>query len=115
MSSETLQAIEQNIRQAKGMVEFGAALERLQANRDFRAVIQEGYLRDEAVRLVHLLADPQMQDGERQKALDTQLRSIAHLNQFFNATRQLAAMAQRSIASDEDMREELLAEELSNG
>lgn len=115
MSSQEIQAIEQNIQAAKTRLEFGAALERLQSNRDFRRVIEEGYFRDEAVRLVHLKADPNMQTEESQRSIVQQMDAIGSLSQYFVTVRQLAGMAARSIEGDEAMLEEIRAEEVRNG
>lgn len=115
MSSQEIQAIEQNIKQAKARVEFGAALDRLCTNKDFKLVILEGYLKDEAVRLVHLKASPAMQAPDMQASIAASLDAIGALNQYFLTTDQLAAQAEKSIASDESMLEELAAEELTHG
>lgn len=114
MSNETLQAIEDNIREARKIADVGDALERLRSNRDFKKVIMEGYFEKEAIRLVHLRADPNMQTPEKQAAIVTQMDAIGSLSQFFNTVLHKAAMARKAIASDEETRDEILAEELSN-
>lgn len=109
MSNDTIQQIDEQIKQSKVTLEFGAALDRLYKNRDFKAVIMDGYFRAEAIRLVHLKADPQFQTAERQAAIVGDLDAIGRLSQFFTTTHQLADLAARSIASDEAMREDILA------
>jgi hypothetical protein len=112
MSNAAIQQIEQNIKQAKLAIGFRAALDRLFSNRDFKQVILDGYFREEAIRLVHLKADPNFQTAERQAEIVGDLDAIGKLNRFFVTTHQLAAQAVKSVESDEAMLEELLAEEI---
>lgn len=111
MSSETIRAIEANIREAKKFVEQGEALERLQANRDFKKVILDGYFEQEAIRLVHLKASPAMQSAEMQKSIVAQMDAIGSLDQYFNTVFQQANLAIKAIVADEQTRDEILAEE----
>lgn len=111
MSNNTVQAIEENIRQAKLIVGTGDSLERLRQNRDFKAVILDGYFKQEAIRLVHLKADPAMQSPDMQKSIVAQMDAIGSLNQYFTAVYQQASIARKAIASDEETRDEILAEE----
>ena len=112
MSETAIQQIESNIRQAKKVVEFGDAIERLKSNRDFKKVIMEGYFQQEAIRLVHLKADSNMQGTEAQKAIVAQMDAIGTLSQYLQTQCTLASMAGRSIEADEQTREELLNEDL---
>lgn len=110
MSTETLQALDAIIREAKKFVDAGEALERLRGNKDFRKVISEGYFQAEAIRLVHLKADPNMQSPDMQKSIIAQMDAIGSLSQYFHAVRQQANMAQKAISADEQTREEILGE-----
>lgn len=110
MSNTTLEAIEANIKESRKAVELGEALERLQRNRDFRAVIGEGYFTKEAVRLVHLKADANMQSADQQKAIVSQMDAIGSLSLYFRTVTQQASLANKAIASDEATREEILEE-----
>jgi hypothetical protein len=107
--SNTIEEIDLSIKDAKKIVERGNALERLRSNKDFKLVVSDGYFEKEAVRLVHLKSDPNMQSDERQKAILSQLDAIGALNQYFNTVFQLANMAEKAIASGEEAREEILA------
>ena len=115
MSKETIQAIEENIRESRKHVELGEALERLRENRDFKRLIQDGYFKDEAVRLVHTKAQPAHQKPESQAAILLQIDAIGNLNEYFRTVMHLAALARKSIGEDEASIEELNAEELTNG
>ena len=110
MTHQTVQAIEENIRQAKVIVGTGEALERLRSNRDFKTVILDGYFKQEAIRLVHLKADPSMQSPEMQKSIIAQMDAIGSLNQYFTAVYQQATIASKAVASDEEALSEILAE-----
>ena len=112
MSNDAIQEIELSIKEAQKMVDLGAAVQRLATNRDFKKVILEGFFEDEAIRLVHLKADPNMQSSDSQKAILTQMDAIGALRQYLETLAQLAGMAQKSIEADEQTRDELLAEGL---
>jgi hypothetical protein len=110
MSNETLQQLDASIKTAKGFVESGNALERLQSNRDFKKVVVEGYFEKEAIRLVHLKADPMMQTPERQASIDAQINAIGMFSQHLVNVGQFARQAAKSIADDEQTRADVLAE-----
>ena len=114
-NTEQLQQLERNIKEAKKIQELGNSLERLQANKDFRAVIKVGFFEQEAIRLVHLKGAPHMQSAESQVSIIKQMDAIASLNQYFQTVFHTAGMAVNAIAADEETREELLAEALTNG
>ena len=115
MSMDTVQAIEANIKEARKIVEIGQSLERLQSNRDFRKVVLEGYFEQEAIRLVHLKSDPAMQSADSQKSIVTMMDAIGALHQYFQTVFHKASIAKKAIVSDEEMRDEILAEEVIHG
>jgi predicted RNA polymerase sigma factor len=110
MTQDLVQRIEDNIAKAKSIVEFDKALQRLEENRDFRKVIRDGYLRDDAVRLVHLKADPAFQTPERQAMIIQQIDAIGQLLQYFRTVAFNANLAMKAVESDEAERDELMAE-----
>lgn len=110
--SNQIQEIELNIKQAQKIVELGNALERLRNNSDFKKVISEGYFEQEAVRLVHLKSDQNMQSPDSQKSIIAQIDAIGALNQYFQTVFHRASLAGKAIEADEETREELLAEGL---
>jgi len=115
MSNATIQAIEENIKQARRLVDVGDALERLKNNRDFKKVMIEGYFEQEAVRLVHLKSDQNVQSPDMQKSINAQIDAIGAVSQYFSTILHKASVARKAIASDEEAREEILEEELNNG
>lgn len=115
MSNDTVREIEKNIRRAKEVVEFGNALGRLRGNKDFKTVILSGYFEQEAIRLVHLKGDQNMQSQESQLSIVSQMNAISALSQYFNTTFHKAMLASKTVDSDQEALEELAAEELNNG
>ena len=112
MIDNELQQIESNLKRNAVLTDLGNALARLKGNRDFKKVILEGFFEDEAIRLVHLKADPNMQSEQSQKSITTQMDAIGNLSQYLATLQFKAGMAQKAKASDEEMRDELLAEGL---
>ena len=107
---DALKEIESNIKESKKLVELGAALERLRNNPDFKEVIIQGYFEQEAIRLVHLKADKNMQTPERQASIVAQMDAIGALSEYFAVVSHRAMLASKAIESDEQTRDELLAE-----
>lgn len=114
MSKDTVQEIEANIKQAREIVELGRALERLGENRDFQRVIARGYLHDEAVRLVHLKADPSMQRPDSQASVVRDIDSIGALSAYFRLVKHNATQAEKAIEANEAELEDIASEELGN-
>lgn len=110
MSNDAIQEIELSIKEAQKIVDLGAAVQRLTSNRDFKKVVMEMYFEKEAVRLVHLKANPAMQDKERQEAIVKEMDAIGSFYQFLRTLEIQAEMARRAIDDGESLREEILAE-----
>ena len=110
MSSTELQQLERSMKQAQKLVDLGDSLERLRNNRDFKKIFTEGYFEAEAIRLVHLRADSNMQSADSRKAIDAQIDAIGTVNQYLQTISIQAQMAGRSLDADEQFRIELLAE-----
>ena len=66
-SEEQIEQVELTIKQAKEAKALMDSVLKLQKNKDFKAVINEGYFEKQASRLVLLKADPSMQDEQSQK------------------------------------------------
>lgn len=109
-NQDQTESLERNIAKSKKFLELGAALERLHSNKDFLAVVKQGYFEQEAIRLVHLRADPARQSVESQDSIIKQIDAIAGLHSYFRTVFFSAEQASRSIESDEATLEELHAE-----
>jgi len=110
-NAQLVESLDRNIKEAKKIVDLAESLTRLGANRDFRRVIEDGYFEKEAVRLVHLKADPNMQSAERQAQIVKDLDAIGSLSQFFTTIKQKASIASKAVQADEETRAELTQEE----
>lgn len=106
--------VETDIANLKRTIDRLKKLERLEENQDFKELISEGYLKDEAVRVVHLLADMGMRSaGEVQITwLEDMITGIGAFNQWLNFVRQTGHSARERLAEYEETREELLKEGL---
>lgn len=110
MISEQIEQLDISIKQSQKFVDIGDALERLYMNKDFKKLISEGYFETEAIRLVHLKADPNMQSADTQKGILQQMDAIGALKQYFHLQRYRAESAGKAITFDEQTREDILAE-----
>lgn len=108
--TDQVREIEQNIAQARAFVEMNAALERLSASRDFKTVISDGYLKSEAVRLVHLKSDPRMDSPEKQAAVVRDIDAIGGLVSYFRTVAHNASVALKAIEAGEESLAEIHAE-----
>jgi hypothetical protein len=111
MSRTEYEDIELDIKEAKKLTENGKALERLRNNRDFKRVVIDGYLTDEAVRLVHLKSDANMQDANSQSSITKQIEGIGSLVNYFNVVHHTSMLAEKAIESSEEVLEALRTEE----
>lgn len=109
-----MKEIQVSIEEAKKTIARGDALERLMKNADFIAVIEEDYLREEAIRLSHLLDDPNDQIQKAQHLIRADLGGIAALKRYFNTVINLASMADDQIVAFENHLEDLRTSEYSD-
>lgn len=114
MSQDNIEAIEKEIADGKNTVELGDAIERLRINRDFKRVVIEGYFEKEAIRLVHLLADPAMQTPVARANIVASMEAIGNFSQYLSNSIRFSDMARKLINDCEVTREEMLAEGLSD-
>lgn len=110
MSNSEIREVELNIKEAQKLVDMNKSLERLRNNKDFKKLILENYLKDEAVRLVHLKSDSNMQDEKSQTIIVNDINAIGSFTQFLNTVRFQADMAQNAIAECEQVLDELRSE-----
>jgi hypothetical protein len=109
--SQELQLLDKRIDQAKQTIELGKALDRLRSNKDFKKVFGELYFREEAIRLVTLLADPNMQTPEKQQDILGQMQAIGRVGDFLRVLEHRVMLAEGELAADEETREIILAED----
>ena len=97
----TVEELHQRREELKEFSAKAEALTRLQNNADFKLVITDGYMEDEAIRLVHLLGDARFNSDDKKAAYreDFQERmiGIARLSEYFRNIFQLSGQAQREL------------------
>ena len=101
MSNNEVTEIELNIKEAQEIVDLGKALDRLHNNRDFKKVILEGYFKNEAVRLVSIKGDPNLQSVDSQERIVKAIDAIGGLRGFFGTIDFKAEQAKQAIEEDE--------------
>lgn len=107
-----IERLEHSTHRAKQHLELGNALERLLNNRDFKAVIQQGYFEQEAIRLVHLKSDPAVDSPAKQANIIRDIDAIGALSAYLKEIQRQADLAKREIEDNEVMLEELRSEGL---
>ena len=78
------QAIEDEIRNAKAVVETRDALLRLKSNKDFQTIFMKGYLEKEAIRLVLLKSNSNVQADNIQKRIIADIDAIGSVYAYMN-------------------------------
>ena len=107
---QQLNDIEISIDDARATIARKGLLESLMATPAWKEIIEDGYFRDEASRLVLLKADPQMVEKDL-KQIEISINAIGPFRQYLRVIMQLGMMAERALENDEQTREELLIEE----
>lgn len=114
-SREELEKLEITIEQAKKDIARKDRLARLQNNPDFKDLIEKDFMESHAIRQVMLKAHPGLQDEKNQKAIDQQISAVGQLKQYLIAVYTQGMNAEIALGEDENTREELLREDLTNG
>lgn len=99
-----VQEIELQIEAAREIIAKRDALHRLTDNEDFKTVVREGYLKEEAIRLVQLKAQPQVQKPEIQADIVKAIDGIGCFLKYLQTIEFMAEQAERAI---EEANEEL--------
>lgn len=97
-----MKEIQVSIEEAKKMVERADTLERLKKNPDFIKLIEEDYLREEAIRLTHLLDHPDQVMQASQQHIMNDLKGIAALRRYFSTVIQMGNKADDEIIAHEN-------------
>jgi hypothetical protein len=113
MSDAYIQEVQIGIDAANEKVDLMNSMEKLRKNRDFKKIVSEGYMEQEAIRLVHLMSDPSpaIQSPDVQESLLSMIKAIGHLENYFKVIYQFGHAAKESILESERSIEETLAEE----
>ena len=109
MSKDQVESIDKAIAKDKAQIERGKALDRLRLNKDFQTIVEQGYFKDEAVRLVSALADAGMQRPEQQTSIRRQMDGVSFFQDYLHTVDTIRRMAEGNLDANESYREELLA------
>ena len=102
-----LNKLEAEIKQYKSQVQFADSLDKLLDNRDFQAVILNGYLKDHVLELVKLRHAHPEPDNSISRAID----ATANLMAYIELIKQSGATAREQLAASEQTLEEHYREE----
>lgn len=105
-----IQQIELTKTQAEESVKLMERLERLNKNRDFKAIIEDELFDSYAKSLVFLLSDPSMQEDVIQKDLQLDMQMIGRFRQFLSGVFQKGRLAQKTLEDADHQLAELRAE-----
>ena len=90
-------------------VELRDQILKLSGNHDFRKVINEGFLRDEAARSIRMAGEPTLSAHEKSGLIEMAL-SAGHLQRFLSAHVQMGNQAAETIIQYDAALEEMRAE-----
>jgi hypothetical protein len=106
--------IDSRIATLRKNIELGEALQKLHENEDFKNVILEGYMDDEAERIFKVLVDPSHNlKRDIMENLMDKLMAIRSIKQYFGTILINAAMAPEEIANEEKYRKEVTEQHAS--
>jgi hypothetical protein len=106
-----IEQIEISIEAARADIASMDALLRLVRNKDFIALIDEGYFVNEASRLVITKADAHMQQPAEQTYINNGITAIGHFRLYLRTIMATGRTAENAIKEDQKTRDELLEEE----
>lgn len=105
-----MEQVELTIEDAQKLIDRRDSLLKLQNNRDFKKIINEGFLKEEAVRLVHALADPNLAQFREQ--IQGSIEGIGVLLQYFHTITAMGNAAENEMREHQELLNELQNEEL---
>ena len=111
-NADQLDQVEISIKQAKEKISYMKSLEKLAKNKDFKNLIDTGYLEKEAIRLVHLKADLNMASEDNQKYINDAINAVGFFRNYLSTVSQQGEHAKQALVSHEETREEILSDDL---
>lgn len=115
---QQVQAVEVSMERAQAQILASEQLSRLEKNKDFKALILDGLLREDAVRQVMMLGSPQLHapgpGGKTARAgIKARMSMIGELNSFFRYIHIEGESAAEALREHENTHQELLEEQLA--
>jgi hypothetical protein len=108
-----VEALEQQLKDTKTLMERKKLALRLAKNADFRKLVLEGFCRDEAARYVQQSVNPALKEDERADALGM-AQASGHLLNFLSMQIQMASVAERDLPNLEEAITEARASEVQD-
>lgn len=108
--SNDIERLELTVEQANKSIKLMEQLEKLNKNREFKAIIEEELLDNYARNTVYLLSDPSCAGEADQSDLIKDLEMIGRFRMFLSSIYQKGHVATKSIADANEMIDELRAE-----
>ena len=109
-TQEQIETVELTLKEARDSVQLKNALLRLDTNADYKLLVLHGYFEVEAARLVMSKAAPAMATEEHQAMINKSIDAVGAYFQYTNTVYHKGMVAEKAIISDEETRDELLAE-----
>jgi 5-formaminoimidazole-4-carboxamide-1-beta-D-ribofuranosyl 5'-monophosphate synthetase len=107
-----LEEVEIQIKMAREMIALRDAYVKLSSNKHFKDVIETGYFKEEAARLV--MAKSASLTDEQQAKIDGMIMGVGALANYFDMIMRRGHEMEIAIGDHEQTREEILAEEASS-
>lgn len=109
-AEQDIQEIEISMEEAQKAVDMRNAIYRLQANKDYQKVFEQGYFIDEASRLVLLKASPAAEVDNIQGSIDKSIVGIGYCYRYMLAKIQMGNQKEKALFDAQESREDILAE-----
>lgn len=103
--SQEIEQIEISLEEAKKTVALKSKVEKLLSNREFKAVVEDGYFKDEALRLTRIYGDPQMADHRPEISME--IAAVSKFRSFLERLIAFGQMAEQTILEHEAELDEL--------
>lgn len=103
-----LEQLEISIEEAKEKIALRDSLTELHNNKHFKALILDGYIKEEASRICLCMADAEFVSPEKQESLHRMAFGIGSLFQYFRKIHLMGDMAEQSLKESEETRIELM-------
>jgi hypothetical protein len=108
MSEVTVDALEEQLKREKSVVELRDSAIKLSGNREFKRLILDGFCGTEAARYVQESADPLLSDRQRADAL-AMAQASGHLKRFLSIMVQQGNTSARNVKELEEALDEARA------
>lgn len=107
-----LEEVEIQIKMAREMISLRDAYVKLSSNKHFKDVIETGYFKEEAARLV--MAKSASLSEEQQRKIDGMIIGVGSLANYFDMIMRRGHEMEQALGEHESTREEILAEGASS-